>query len=135
MNRQDRIYQTNDGSAGTLDGEPSAITDGIDCAGYRYATCITKVTANATDTATMEVWLGYITSAPTTKPITVEWVKDTRIPGGSYTATEGTAGDTAKVDLEISGADRLYHRWQAQTDADVRIEAHVKLHNPSGVKL
>lgn len=131
MNRQERIYQTNTGALGTLDGEPSAITDGVDCTGYRYASCFAKVTANATDTATLEVWLGYITSAPSTKPITVEWVKDYRIPGGNYTATEGTDGDTAAVHLEIAGADRLYHRWQAQTDGDTRITSYVKLHNPS----
>ena len=126
----DKIYQTNDGTLGTLDGEPSAATDGVWCQGYRYATCFAKVTANATDVATMGVWLGYVTSAATTRPETVEWVKDTRIPGGNYAATEGTAGDTAEVRLEIASADKIYHRWQAQTDADVRIEAYVKLHNP-----
>ncbi len=136
MSRQDRIYQTNDGSAGTLDSEPSAITDGIDCAGYRFAHCFAEVTAQSTDVATFEVWLGYITSANTTKPITVTWVKDTRIPGGSYSITEGTTpGDTNGVILEIAGADRLYHRWATQTDGDTRVSAHVKLHNPSSVKM
>ena len=128
----DRIYQTNTGAAGTLDGEPSAATDGVWCSGYRYAVAMTKVTAaSAADTATMEVWLGYQTSDGTTKPETIVWVKDTRISGGNYDAVKGTAGDTAKVHVEIAGADKIYHRWQAQTDAAVRILAYVKLHNPA----
>ena len=138
MSRQDQTYQINTGANGTLDGVPTAIGDGIDCAGYRYATCLARVTADTTsDTATMEVWLGYITSASTTKPVTIEWVKDTRIPGGSFAAVKAAAGDTysdsAKVDLEIAGADRLYFRWAAQTDSAVRVVSYVRLHNPSAV--
>ena len=132
MSAPDKIIQTNAGSAGTLDGAPSAATDGNWCSGYRYATFIAQVTADsASDVATFEVWLGYKTNATTAKPETIVWVKDTRIPGGNYSAIKGTAGDTAKVDLEIAGADKVYHRWSAQTDADVRVKAYVKLHNPA----
>jgi len=136
MSANDRIYITNPGVVGTLDAVPTLVTQGVDCSGFRNATCAARVTADTTsDTATMEVWLGYITSAATVKPIVVEWVQEkVQITGGNYDAIKAAASDTysdsAKVSIDITGADRLYHRWQAQTDVAVRVRAYVKLTNP-----
>lgn len=124
--------QTHDGTETALDGEPSLITDGIGCAGYRYATIVGKVTTQATDTADFAVWLFYRTSGSTTKPITGEWVRDTRTSvAGTFTATEGTDGDTIKTELEIVGASRLYVEYEARTDGDTRVKSWVVLSNPA----
>mgnify|MGYP007122457704 CR=1 FL=1 len=113
-------------------GEPSLITHGLNCSGYRYATVVGIVTTEATDTSDFAVWLFYKTSGSTTKPITGLWVRDTRTNGtGTMTATEGTDGDTVKTELEIAGASRIYVEWESRTDGDTRVLAWILLSNPA----
>jgi hypothetical protein len=128
--RRRRVYNFIAASVTALNGEPSAITAGVDCSDWERVSVVGAVTANATDTSDFKLWRGYITSAPTTQPITVEWILATDFGASNkITATEGANGDTISDTVPVEGAARVYVEWDARTDADTRATVNVYLHN------
>lgn len=107
---------------GAVNGEPSALTDGLSVEGWSWAHLLLACDNEATDVATFAVWvLPRIAGA-------TKWVRLSNVGvGGTVTCTQGGDTETVLVDVYVAGMSRLYVEVESVTDANTDASCWVTL--------